>query len=93
MKSAGFDWLFIDLEHGALSIETASQMCLAGLDAGISPLVRIPNGEYSLATRLLDNGALGIVVPHVETADGYDCQPAALPAARPSRCVQHHAAV
>ena len=69
MKTAGFDWLFIDLEHGALSIETASQMCLAGLDAGISPLVRIPNGEYSLATRLLDNGALGIVVPHVESAD------------------------
>ena len=69
MKTAGFDWLFIDLEHGALSIETASQMCLAGLDAGISPLVRIPNGEYSLATRLLDNGALGIVVPHVERAE------------------------
>jgi 4-hydroxy-2-oxoheptanedioate aldolase len=69
MKSAGFDWLFIDLEHGALSIETAAQMCLAGLDVGISPLVRVPNGEYSLATRLLDNGALGIVVPHVETAE------------------------
>ena len=68
MKSAGFDWLFIDLEHGALSIETAAQMCLAALDAGIAPLVRVPNGEYSLATRLLDNGALGIVVPHVETA-------------------------
>jgi 2-keto-3-deoxy-L-rhamnonate aldolase RhmA len=31
--------------------------------------VRVPNGEYSLATRLLDNGALGIVVPHVETAN------------------------
>ncbi len=69
MKSAGFDWLFIDLEHGALSIETASQMCLAALDVGISPLVRVPNGEYALATRLLDNGALGIVVPHVETAE------------------------
>jgi 4-hydroxy-2-oxoheptanedioate aldolase len=69
MKSSGFDWLFIDLEHGALSIETASQLCLAALDAGIAPLVRVPNGEYSLATRLLDNGALGIVVPHVESAD------------------------
>jgi 4-hydroxy-2-oxoheptanedioate aldolase len=69
MKSTGFDWLFIDLEHGALSIETASQMCLAALDVGISPLVRVPNGEYALATRLLDNGALGIVVPHVETAE------------------------
>jgi 2-keto-3-deoxy-L-rhamnonate aldolase RhmA len=69
MKSAGFDWLFIDLEHGALSIETASQMCLAALDAGIAPLVRVPNGDYALATRLLDNGAMGIVVPHVETAE------------------------
>jgi 4-hydroxy-2-oxoheptanedioate aldolase len=69
MKSTGFDWLFIDLEHGALTIETASQMCLAALDVGISPLVRVPNGEYALATRLLDNGALGIVVPHVETAE------------------------
>src|SRR5262249_42435754 len=30
---------------------------------------RVPNGEFSIATRLLDNGALGIVVPHVETPD------------------------
>jgi 2-keto-3-deoxy-L-rhamnonate aldolase RhmA len=69
IKSAGYDWLFIDLEHGALSIETVSQICLAALDADISPLVRVPNGDYSLATRLLDNGAVGIVVPHVETAE------------------------
>src|SRR5438552_12900724 len=69
MKTAGFDWLFIDLEHGALSIETASQLAIAALDAGITPIVRVPNGEFSIATRLLDNGALGIVVPHVETAE------------------------
>jgi 2-keto-3-deoxy-L-rhamnonate aldolase RhmA len=69
MMSAGFDWLFIDLEHSALSIETASQLALAALDSGIAPIVRIPNGEFSIATRLLDNGALGIVVPHVETAE------------------------
>jgi 2-keto-3-deoxy-L-rhamnonate aldolase RhmA len=69
MSSAGFDWLFIDLEHGILSIETASQIALAALDAGIAPIVRIANGEFSIATRLLDNGALGIVVPHVETAE------------------------
>ncbi len=69
MKTAGFDWLFIDLEHGALSIETASQLAIAALDVGIAPIVRVPNGEFSLATRLLDNGALGIVVPHVDTAE------------------------
>ena len=69
MVSAGFDWLFIDLEHGALSIETAAQISVASLDAGVASIVRIPNGEFSIATRLLDNGALGIVVPHVETAE------------------------
>src|SRR6185312_12490071 len=40
----------------------------AALDAGIAPIARVPNGEYAIATRALDNGALGIVVPHVDTA-------------------------
>jgi 2-keto-3-deoxy-L-rhamnonate aldolase RhmA len=57
MMIAGYDWLFVDLEHGAISIETAGQIVLAALDAGIAPIVRIPNGEFSIATRLLDNGA------------------------------------
>ena len=68
MKSAGFDWLFLDLEHGTMSIDAAAQIATAALDAGIAPLARVPNGEYSIATRLLDNGALGIVMPHVDTA-------------------------
>src|SRR5580692_5081780 len=67
VRTVGFDWLFIDLEHGAMSIETAAALAIAGLDAGVAPLVRIPKSEYSLATRLLDNGALGIVTPHMET--------------------------
>ncbi|MEJ0018525.1 MAG: aldolase/citrate lyase family protein [Acetobacteraceae bacterium] len=68
MKTAGFDWLFLDLEHGTMSIDAAAEIATAALDAGIAPLARVPNGEYSIATRLLDNGALGIVVPHVDTA-------------------------
>src|SRR6201986_4289477 len=68
-KTAGFDWLFLDLEHSAMSIETASQLAIAALDAGIAPIARVPKGEYSLATRLLDNGVLGIIVPHVDTAE------------------------
>src|SRR6201994_750796 len=69
MKAAGFDWLFLDLEHGTMSIDAAAQIATAALDAGIAALARVPNGEYSIATRLLDNGVLGIVVPHVDTAD------------------------
>ena len=68
MAVAGFDWLFLDMEHGVMSLEACAQISVAALDAGIAPIARVPNGEYAIATRALDNGALGIVVPHVDTA-------------------------
>jgi 2-keto-3-deoxy-L-rhamnonate aldolase RhmA len=68
MKAAGYDWLFIDLEHGAMSIETACEISVAAQDSGIAPIVRVPYGELTMATRVLDGGALGIVIPHVDTA-------------------------
>jgi 4-hydroxy-2-oxoheptanedioate aldolase len=67
MAVAGFDWLFLDMEHGVMSLESCAQIATAALDAGIAPIARVPNGEYSIATRALDNGVLGIVVPHVDT--------------------------
>jgi 2-keto-3-deoxy-L-rhamnonate aldolase RhmA len=69
MKSAGFDWLFIDLEHGSTSVETAGQIAVAALDAGIAPVVRVPAGELALGARCLDGGALGVVIPHVDTVE------------------------
>ena len=69
MKSAGYDWLFIDLEHGSTSVETAGQISVAALDAGIAPIVRVPAGELALAARCLDSGALGVVIPHVDTVE------------------------
>jgi 2-keto-3-deoxy-L-rhamnonate aldolase RhmA len=68
MASSEFDWLFLDMEHGVMSLEACAQIATAALDAGIAPIARVPNGEYSIATRALDNGALGIVMPHVDTA-------------------------
>jgi 4-hydroxy-2-oxoheptanedioate aldolase len=68
-ETAGFDWLFIDLEHNSMSIETACEMSVAALDAGIAPLVRVPENQYWMATRALDGGAQGIIMPHVDTAD------------------------
>src|SRR6185312_1825119 len=69
MKAAGYDWLFLDLEHGAMSIETACEISVAAQDSGIAPIVRVPYGELTMATRVLDGGALGIVIPHVDTAE------------------------
>lgn len=68
MATAGFDWLFLDMEHGVMSLEACAQISIAALDAGVAPIARVPNGQYSIATRALDNGAVGIVMPHVDTA-------------------------
>src|SRR4029077_10917108 len=67
MKAAGFDWLFLDLEHNSMDLDMAVQIAVAALGAGIAPVARVPAGQLWLATRLLDGGGLGSVVPHVDT--------------------------
>ena len=69
MKTAGYDFLFIDLEHGPTSVESAYSISVAALDAGIAPLIRVPHGELALGTRCLDGGGLGVVIPHVDTVE------------------------
>jgi 2-keto-3-deoxy-L-rhamnonate aldolase RhmA len=69
MKTAGFDWLFIDMEHSTIDADTAAQISVAAQDAGITPIVRVPGLAHHHATRVLDGGAQGIVVPHVDDAE------------------------
>ncbi len=69
MKTCGYDWLFIDMEHNSMSLDTAVQISVAAQDAGICPIVRVPGFQHFHATRVLDGGALGIVVPHVDTVE------------------------
>src|ERR1700759_4441200 len=64
----GHDWIFIDTEHGAFNVQETTQRCIAALPTGVTPIVRVCAGAIDEATRALDNGALGIVVPHVDTA-------------------------
>ncbi|HEY4172931.1 MAG TPA: aldolase/citrate lyase family protein [Rhodopila sp.] len=66
--ATGHDWMFIDTEHGAFSVQETTQLCIAALPTGVTPIVRVCAGAIDEATRALDNGALGIVVPHVDTA-------------------------
>jgi 2-keto-3-deoxy-L-rhamnonate aldolase RhmA len=65
--AAGYDWLFIDMEHGATSVHEATQISIAALNQGITPIVRICRDALFEGTRALDNGAMGVVVPHVDT--------------------------
>lgn len=69
MRSCGYDWLLIDLEHGTMSLDSAAQISMAAIDAGIAPIVRVPQDEYAMAARAIDGGALGIVMPHVDTPE------------------------
>ncbi|MEL7303565.1 MAG: aldolase/citrate lyase family protein [Pseudomonadota bacterium] len=69
MKTAGFDWMFIDMEHNAMGIDIATQIAVAAQDTGITPLIRVPGFEHHHAARALDCGAQGIVFPHVDDAE------------------------
>ncbi len=69
MKACGYDWLFLDLEHNSMDLDTAVQISVAALGAGIAPIARVPAGQHWLATRILDGGGLGIVMPHVDTVE------------------------
>jgi 2-keto-3-deoxy-L-rhamnonate aldolase RhmA len=64
--AAGFDYVFIDLEHGSFNLETAQDMIKVALENGITPIVRVAELLYSLVCRLLDAGAQGIILPRVE---------------------------
>ncbi|AYF97630.1 HpcH/HpaI aldolase family protein [Protaetiibacter intestinalis] len=66
---AGFDFAVIDLEHSAMNLETAFRHIGTALLAGVSPIVRVPSLEGGLAQRILDAGAEGIMLPHVDTVE------------------------
>jgi 4-hydroxy-2-oxoheptanedioate aldolase len=68
-RSAGFDTLYIDVEHSSFSFETTSQICIAALGAGITPFVRVPTIRPEHVSRALDGGALGVIAPHVCSAE------------------------
>ena len=63
---AGFDYTYIDGEHGSFGIETINDLCRAAKDSGLCPIVRVAELRYSLVARALDNGAMGIIFPRVE---------------------------
>ena len=58
-KTAGFDMLYIDLEHSPLTMDATGQICMACLDIGIMPAVRVPANTPDYISRILDAGALG----------------------------------
>ena len=63
----GFDWVWIDCEHGSSNDSETENMVRAAELYDLTPIVRIPNGYPSTILRFLDRGAQGIIVPHIST--------------------------
>jgi 2-dehydro-3-deoxyglucarate aldolase/4-hydroxy-2-oxoheptanedioate aldolase len=69
LVAAGFQWAFIDTEHGGFDLETVQDICRVSLMAGLSPIVRVAELQYSLVARALDCGAQGVIFPRVESPE------------------------
>lgn len=67
IAQAGYEFVIIDTEHSSFSIDLVSDMCEVARAAGLVPVVRPDLDNPSLARRLLDQGALGLMCPAVES--------------------------
>ncbi|KAJ6008308.1 hypothetical protein N7540_012284 [Penicillium herquei] len=65
--AANMDWLLIDLEHGNISDDSMHEIVAATAACGVSPIVRVVEGQHWMIKRALDSGAHGILVPVLET--------------------------
>lgn len=68
-RSCGFDFLLLDTEHGAMSISDVASIAVTAFEARLPCLVRVGGPHAPDLARVLDCGAEGVVVPHVERVE------------------------
>lgn len=68
-RAAGFDALYVDMEHSTASASDAAALGATAAALGVTPLVRVSSVDDDSAGRLLDAGCQGIIAPHVESAE------------------------
>jgi len=66
-SGAGYDAIWIDLEHSAMPVDCAAQIAATATDLGLAAWVRVPEREHGVIGRLLDGGATGIIAPRIES--------------------------
>ena len=69
LGAIGYDFAFLDCEHGSMSPDQVEHMVRAAEVFGITPIVRVPDHGDATILRYLDRGVQGIIVPHVNTAE------------------------
>jgi 4-hydroxy-2-oxoheptanedioate aldolase len=73
----GFDYIFIDGEHGTFTLKDVEEMCMVADRTGMTVHARVPNNHPSTILRFLDRGVLGILGPHVITKEDVEALVAA----------------
>jgi 2-dehydro-3-deoxyglucarate aldolase/4-hydroxy-2-oxoheptanedioate aldolase len=68
-REAGAEFLLLDMEHSGAGIDTIKQQLAYCRGVDIAPWVRVPTNQYHFVARVLDMGAIGVMVPMVETAE------------------------
>lgn len=68
LGAAGFDWVLLDCEHGALSLESVELMAMAAEASGMTAIARPASRAPEHILQVLDRGVLGVQVPHVSSA-------------------------
>jgi 2-dehydro-3-deoxyglucarate aldolase/4-hydroxy-2-oxoheptanedioate aldolase len=69
LSRVGLDWLWIDTEHTAITLDNAVAMLQATNGSNISTVIRVPWNDKTLIKRALDIGPDGILVPLINTAE------------------------
>jgi 2-keto-3-deoxy-L-rhamnonate aldolase RhmA len=67
-SSTGHDFIFIDCQHSLFNLETIGHIASTAMACGVAPLVRVRGIDDPDVSLLLDNGAMGIVYPDINTA-------------------------
>jgi 2-keto-3-deoxy-L-rhamnonate aldolase RhmA len=69
MASAGFDFLWIEMQHSPLSYETVAGLLWSCRGTPATPMIRVPDATEGDIQKATDIGALGIIVPTVDTVE------------------------
>ena len=69
LAAAGFNWAFVDGEHGGFDIGVMQDICRVANLTGLAPIIRVADMQYALVARALDIGAQGVIFPRVESPE------------------------
>lgn len=72
MARKGFDWLVVDLEHGAIDRGRLESLVRAIEGCGLIPLARIMACDPILSRQAFDAGCVGVIIPHVENSSAFE---------------------